>query len=68
MGMIYLPSYCTKLSAAFWVDHERIQTNNDIIAINIVVAGTGRPLNAKQFTLNTSGTSNVGDIANAKLW
>ncbi|HMU10229.1 MAG TPA: BNR-repeat neuraminidase N-terminal domain-containing protein [Ferruginibacter sp.] len=43
-------------------------TNQQVIGIEIVTTGALNPLNVTSFTLNTNGTTNVADIANAKLW
>ena len=43
-------------------------TNQQVIGIEIVTTGSANPLSVTDFTLNTNGTTNVADIANAKLW
>ncbi|MBK8564615.1 MAG: hypothetical protein IPN76_15100 [Saprospiraceae bacterium] len=42
--------------------------NQEVIGIQVVVNGSASPLSATSFTLNTNGTTNTADIANAKLW
>lgn len=42
--------------------------NQAVIRMNVVTSGISNPLVASEFYLNTSGTTNVADIANAKLW
>lgn len=43
-------------------------TNQEIVGIQVVTTGTTNPLTASSFTFNTAGSTNVADIANAKLW
>ena len=44
-------------------------TNSQVIGIQIVTSGSTSPLNATDFLLNTTGTTNAAaDITNAKLW
>lgn len=43
-------------------------TNQVVIGIQIVTTGVINPLNATAFTVNTNGTTNVGDITNAKIF
>lgn len=42
--------------------------NNEVIGIQIVTDGTLTPLTATSFRFRTTGTTNVADIANAKVW
>ena len=42
--------------------------NNQVIKIQVVVSGTSNPISATSFTLNTTGTTVVSDIKNAKVW
>ncbi len=42
--------------------------NNIIIKVQIVTTGSTAPLSATSFTFNTSGSTSVGDISNAKVW
>lgn len=43
-------------------------TNNPIIAYQAVTSGGANPLNVTSLTFNTTGTSNVSDITNAKVY
>lgn len=43
-------------------------TNNEVIGIHLVTPGSISPFNATSFTFNTTGTTNAGDITNAKVW
>ncbi len=43
-------------------------TNNEIIGIHLTTPGSVSPLTATSFTFNTTGTTNVTDISNAKVW
>ncbi len=42
--------------------------NQQIIRMNVVTAGVLNPLVANTFYLTTTGTTNLADISNAKLW
>lgn len=43
-------------------------TNNDVIRIEVVTSGAITPLTATDFTCRITGTTNSGDIQNAKLF
>ncbi|MFH2094836.1 MAG: BNR-repeat neuraminidase N-terminal domain-containing protein [Bacteroidota bacterium] len=43
-------------------------TNQEVLRMEVVTTGTGSPLSVTQFILRTDGTTNVADIANAKIW
>ncbi|MCE3277978.1 MAG: hypothetical protein K0S44_169 [Bacteroidetes bacterium] len=44
------------------------EVNQHIIGVEIVTTGALNPLSVTSFTFNTTGTTVVGDIQNAKLW
>ncbi len=44
------------------------RANNEIIGIQVVTDGTLSPINVTSFTFRTDGTTNVADIANAKVF
>ena len=43
-------------------------TNNQVIGIQVSTIGTLSPISASSFSFNTTGSTNVSDITNAKLW
>lgn len=43
-------------------------TNQQVIGIQIVTTGANSPISATSFTVNTTGTTNTADIANAKIF
>ncbi|MCF8365039.1 MAG: right-handed parallel beta-helix repeat-containing protein [Bacteroidales bacterium] len=62
--MVYVSSTCTQ-NAAILTPGE---TNQMVIGIQIVTSGNTNPLEVNSFTLNASGTTNLADISNAKLF
>jgi hypothetical protein len=43
-------------------------TNEQVIGVSVNVIGCGTSLNMDSLVLNTTGTTNVADISNARLW
>jgi len=43
-------------------------THQEIMQIQVVTTGDQNAPSATQFTINTTGTTSLGDISNAKLW
>ena len=43
-------------------------TNNQVIGIQVVTSGSANPISATKFTVNTTGTTSISDITNAKIF
>jgi hypothetical protein len=44
------------------------EVNQHVVGVEIVTVNALNPLSTTSFTFNTAGTTNVGDISNARLW
>ncbi|MBL0181986.1 MAG: hypothetical protein IPP96_06690 [Chitinophagaceae bacterium] len=62
--MVYVSSTTTQNTANVQLG----TTNQHVIGIQVVTSGSLSPLSATSFTIATTGTTNLADITNAKLW
>ncbi len=47
---------------------QRNSSNNQVIAVKVLMGGSGNPIPIQSFNINTSGTTDTAEIKNARVW
>ncbi|QQS34722.1 MAG: T9SS type A sorting domain-containing protein [Ignavibacteriales bacterium] len=63
--MVYASSTVTQTNTGYLLNGS---TNNEIIGIQVVTTGANDPLILESLSITTTGTTNLADITNAKVW
>ncbi|MDZ4759031.1 MAG: M4 family metallopeptidase [Bacteroidota bacterium] len=63
-NMYYISSNTTQNTNSV----QKSSTNNQVIAMKVVMGGTGNAIPMQAFNINTNGTTDTAEIRNAKVW